>query len=285
MIRVISAGIYTTVQDLGRQGYGHLGVPISGVMDSYSAKLANHLLGNNEDESVLEITLGNVILLFENKLFIVISGADSQPLINDSKVNMNRVLEVNTGDVLKLGKPMFGVRTYVAVKGGFQTKEVLGSKSWFKNVTEQFLVKKGDILPISLQKSFKTLKNASVRVNKEHFIAKFIEAYKGPEYDLLTEKQQNELKNTVFTISKDNNRMGYRLIETVENELGSMLTSSVLPGTVQLTPSGTLIVLMRDCQVTGGYPRVLQLTENAIDRLSQKSTNDTFQFKLVDLNL
>jgi allophanate hydrolase subunit 2 len=195
------------------------------------------------------------------------------------------VLEVNAGDVLKLGKPMFGVRTYVAVKGGFQIKEVLGSKSWFKNVTEQFLVKKGDILPVLPQKSLKMLKNASVRVNKEHFITKFIEVYKGPEYDLLTEKQRNELKNTVFTISKDNNRMGYRLVETVENELGSMLTSSVLPGTVQLTPSGTLIVLMRDCQVTGGYPRVLQLTENAIDRLSQKSTNDTFQFKLVDLNL
>lgn len=285
MIRVISAGIYTTVQDLGRQGYGHLGVPISGVMDSYSAKLANHLLGNNENESVLEITLGNTTLLFENNLFIVISGANSQPLINDSKVSMNRVLEVNAGDVLKLGKPMFGVRTYVAVKGGFQTGKVLGSKSWFKNVTEQFLVKKGDILPVLPQKSLKTLKNASVKVNKKHFITKFIEAYKGPEYDLLTEKQQNELKNTTFTISKDNNRMGYRLIETVENELGSMLTSSVLPGTVQLTPSGTLIVLMRDCQVTGGYPRVLQLTENAIDRLSQKSTNDTFQFKLVDLNL
>ncbi|MEZ4840061.1 MAG: biotin-dependent carboxyltransferase family protein [Flavobacteriaceae bacterium] len=285
MIRVISAGIYTTVQDLGRQGYGHLGVPISGVMDNYSAKLANHLLGNNENKSVLEITLGNTTLLFENNLFIVISGADLQPLINDSKVSINRVLEVNAGDVLKLGKPMFGVRTYVAVKGGFQIKEVLGSKSWFKNVTEQFLVKKGDILPVLPQKSFKMLKNASVRVNKEHFITKFIEVYKGPEYDLLTEKQRNELKNTVFTISKDNNRMGYRLVETVENELGSMLTSSVLPGTVQLTPSGTLIVLMRDCQVTGGYPRVLQLAENAIDRLSQKSTNDTFQFKLVDLNL
>lgn len=285
MIRVISAGIYTTVQDLGRQGYGHLGVPISGVMDNYSAKLANHLLGNNENKSVLEITLGNTTLLFENNLFIVISGADLQPLINDSKVSINRVLEVNAGDVLKLGKPMFGVRTYVAVKGGFQIKEVLGSKSWFKNVTEQFLVKKGDILPVLPQKSLKMLKNASVRVNKEHFITKFIEVYKGPEYDLLTEKQRNELKNTVFTISKDNNRMGYRLVETVENELGSMLTSSVLPGTVQLTPSGTLIVLMRDCQVTGGYPRVLQLTENAIDRLSQKSTNDTFQFKSVDLNL
>ena len=285
MIRVISAGIYIAVQDLGRQGYGHLGVPISGVMDSYSAKLANHLLGNNENESVLEITLGNTILVFENKLSIVISGADTQPMIKDNKVNMNRVLEVNTGDVLKLGKPLYGVRTYVAVKGGFQTEKVLGSKSWFKNVTEQFLVKKGDVLPVSPQKGFKTLKNASVRVDKEHFDARFIEVYKGPEFDLLSEKQQNELKNTVFTISKDNNRMGYRLVETVENELGSMLTSSVLPGTVQLTPSGTLIVLMRDCQVTGGYPRVLQLTENAIDRLSQKSTNDTFQFKLVDLNL
>ena len=82
----------------------------------------------------------------------------------------------------------------------------------------------------------------------------------------------------VFTISSDNSRMGYRLNETIPNNFESMLTSGVLPGTVQLTPSGKLIVLMRDCQVTGGYPRVLQLSENAINILAQKTTGDQLRF-------
>ena len=74
--------------------------------------------------------------------------------------------------------------------------------------------------------------------------------------------------------------MGYRLEEPIDNKFGSMLTSAVLPGTVQLTPSGKLIVLMRDCQVTGGYPRILQLTDDAINKLAQKTTNHTFKFKI-----
>ena len=108
--------------------------------------------------------------------------------------------------------------------------------------------------------------------------------YKGPEYDLLNKQAKEKLNNINFTISKENSRMGYRLEEHIDNKLGSMLTSSVLPGTIQLTPSGKLIILMRDCQVTGGYPRILQLTEKSINRLSQKSTGDSFSFKIVPLN-
>jgi len=103
---------------------------------------------------------------------------------------------------------------------------------------------------------------------------------KGPEFNLLSDAQQKILTKNLFTISNDNNRTGYRLEEQVKNNLDSILTSGVLPGTVQLTPSGVLIVLMRDCQVTGGYPRVLQLTESAINQMAQKTTHDTFQFIL-----
>ena len=83
-----------------------------------------------------------------------------------------------------------------------------------------------------------------------------------------------------FTISEDNNRVGYRLHETIENNLKPILTSAVLPGTVQLTPSGTLIVLMRDAQVTGGYPRVLQLTSFSIDILAQRVSGGEIQFEI-----
>ena len=84
-----------------------------------------------------------------------------------------------------------------------------------------------------------------------------------------------------FIISEDNNRVGYRLKESLENNLKPILTSSVLPGTVQLTPSGKLIVLMRDCQVTGGYPRILQLSNESIDKLAQKITGDMIRFKII----
>ena len=111
-----------------------------------------------------------------------------------------------------------------------------------------------------------------------------IEVYTGPEYNLLNALPKEQFSKTLFTISKENSRMGYRLQEHIENDLGSLLTSAVLPGTVQLTPSGKLIILMRDCQITGGYPRILQLTESSINNLAQKTTGDTFTFKIVPLN-
>lgn len=281
MIKVLTAGIQTTVQDKGRAGYAHLGVPVSGVMDSYAAGLANAVLGNSEEEAVLEITLGKVSLLFENEYLIAISGADLSPEINGKRANMNTAVQVVQGDKLTLNRPVSGVRSYLAVKGGFQTQGVLGSRSYYKNVTEPFLVTNGNILHANPFNDLKTLKNAIVKVNTAYFQSKDIEVSKGPEYELLDEDQRQLLENTVFTISKDNNRMGYRLVETIENTLPSMLTSSVLTGTVQLTPSGTLIVLMRDCQVTGGYPRILQLSEMAVNSLAQKTTNDKFRFKIL----
>ena len=107
-----------------------------------------------------------------------------------------------------------------------------------------------------------------------------IEVLKGPEFELLTKKQQKQLLSNKFTISKDNNRMAYQLVEILANNIKPIITSLVLPGTVQLTPSGKLIVLMRDCQTTGGYPRVLQLKEYSIDVLSQKLAGKNIHFVL-----
>jgi len=196
---------------------------------------------------------------------------------------MNSVLIVRKGDTLTFIKPIYGVRVYLAVKGGIQTEVVLGSRSFYNGITNEPILKKNDILLIETTNSEIIKPSSSVKINKQHFTILIIEAYAGPEYELLDQKQREELVNTLFTISKDNNRMGYRLKEPIENELESMLTSAVLPGTVQLTPSGRLIVLMRDCQVTGGYPRILQLTDDAISKLAQKTTNHTFRFRIIPL--
>ena len=105
--------------------------------------------------------------------------------------------------------------------------------------------------------------------------------YAGPELDRIDEESRQRLFNAPFTIAKDYNRMAYQLEETVNSHKIPMITSANLPGTVQLTPAGKLIILMRDGQTTGGYPRILQLQESAISILSQKKFGDSLRFKLI----
>ncbi len=283
MIKVLSSGFFTTIQDLGRFGFGDIGVPVSGAMDLYSAKLGNSILGNRNSDAVLEITLGKCKLRFDVESIICISGADLSPKLNGKQIPLNSVLVVNKDDTLIFGKSIYGVRSYLAVKGGFQTEIVLKSRSFYKGITNINTLSKNDILSVKTANLEITKSFLSIKINKQHFTTTTIEASIGPEYELLNKIQREKLSETLFTISKDNSRMGYRLEELIANTLESMLTSAVLPGTVQLTPSGKLIVLMRDCQVTGGYPRILQLTDDAINKLAQKTTNDTFKFEIIPL--
>ena len=283
MLKVVTQGVYASVQDLGRIGYANVGVPISGAMDHDSAKLANLILHNDIDDAIIEITLGGSSFQFLKETIICICGADLNATIDSIKVIRNHPVIIKKDSVLIFEKPNYGTRAYLAVKGGFLNKKVLNSRSFFKEVTKKYVLKKDDEI---LYNEIEVVDNRSlsaVKLNQEHFLITNLEVYEGPEFTLLSKKQKSQLENIEFTISKDNNRMGYKLVENIENKLKSILTSAVMPGTVQLTPSGKLIVLMRDCQVTGGYPRVLQLTDCAINRLSQKTVNDTFKFKIVDL--
>jgi len=280
MIKVLKSGFYTTIQDKGRVGFASLGVPVSGAMDSYSSDLANRILNNSLNCALLEITLGGCKFQFLSKTTICISGGDFSPKMNNQPILLNSKILIQENDILSFGKVNFGVRCYLAVKGGIQSDKKLGSRSSFKNITNNFLIKSGDCLPISNLKTTLESSKTLVKVNKNHFEYKGIECFKGPEFDTLDMHQKKTLFETEFSISKDINRMGYKLNETVENNIPSILTSAVLPGTVQLTPSGKLIVLMRDCQVTGGYPRVLQVSEESINRLSQKTIGDKIQFVL-----
>lgn len=282
MIKVLTSGFLTSIQDLGRKGHADIGVPISGVMDQYSAKLANAILHNNANDAVLEIAFSNCKLAFKSETYICVSGANFSAKINDKSITINTSVKVLKDDVLSFGKQYYGVRTYVAVLGGFQTENVLNSKSFYQGITNASVIKKGELLPINVLNKVLETTFSAVKTNQKHFNAKEIECFKGPEFNLLSQMQQNKLLKTEFTISKENNRMAYQLNEPIENDLKDILTSSVLPGTVQLTPSGKLIVLMRDCQVTGGYPRVLVLAKEAINQLAQKTTNDLFKFELIN---
>ena len=280
MIAILHPGIYCSVQDQGRFGHTKIGVPQAGCADAYAAKMANALLKNHEKDALIEITFGQGKFKFTSDTYICLTGGDFSPKLNGKLIKMQSVYFIKKDSVLSFGKRVYGARVYLSVQGGIQTETVYGSRSFFDGITQQKLGK-GAMLPILPIQKYADNNFSKVRVSEKHFTTIYLPCLKGPEFFKLNQEQQRKLF-TPFSISDDNNRVGYRLKESLENNLSSILTSAVLPGTVQLTPSGKCIILLQDYQVTGSYPRILQLSEIAIARVSQKITGDKIQFMLED---
>lgn len=282
MIKVLHSGLHSSLQDMGRFGVAKYAIPQSGVMDSYSASFANLLLQNKKDATVLEVTIQGPKLEFATKARLVCSGLKAKILLNEKTISLNKVFQVEKGDVLHIQQVMEGNYLYLACKGGFESESVLCSSSFYSGITQQAKLKKGDNLKMnsaaSTENNASTETHSHLKFQKEFFNHSSIEVFEGPEFHLLNSQQQEQLFNSFFHLSKNYNRMAFQLEETFENELDSILTSTVIPGTVQLTPDGKLIVLMKDAQTTGGYPRVLQLTKKGIFQLTQKRQNENLQF-------
>ncbi len=278
MLKVIKSGFFTTVQDRGRFGFRHMGVPVSGVMDQAAASLANAMLENDENAAVLEITMSGPLLEFEEETWIALSGANLSPQLNGKDIDNHSVHKVNAGDTLAFGKHIDGLRGYLAVKGGFQTPLVLNSRSFYSPITEENHLAARMEIPYNEVTDFEPKITHIIREDLEKINT--LKVSPGPEYDILSDTQKEFIFNNSFTIAKENNRMAYQLEELIGEHKHIMLTSATLPGTVQVTPGGKLIILMRDGQTTGGYPRILQLTGEAIDRLAQKTFGDTISIKL-----
>ena len=211
MIKVLNSGFHTTIQDRGRWGFASLGVPVSGVMDAYSADLANRILNNSLDCAVLEITLGGCKLQFLSKTVICISGGNFSPKINKKPILLNSKIIVQENDILSFGKVNFGIRSYLAVKNGFQSDRKLGSRSAFKNITNTFLLRSGDILPISKLKITTETSNMLIKINKSHYESTDIECSKGPEFYLLSDQQQKKIVENQFSIYPNPNKGSFTI--------------------------------------------------------------------------
>lgn len=282
MITVVKPGFFTSVQDRGRLGYRHFGVPVSGVMDRDSADLANELLENKPEDALLEITMTGPVLEFSVPTYIAVTGAPMDIFINDEEKDRNAVLEIAAGDRLHFGTLEKGFRSYLGVKGGIQTGAVLNSRSQYIPLTPTNHLQKGEELHIDAISEFEPKITALQKHGTED---QDLEVTPGPEWDLLTRGQQQNVLQRSFSVAKEHNRMAYQLVEHIDPHSHSMLTSATLPGTVQYTPSGKVLILMRDAQTTGGYPRILQLSEKAIDKLAQKKTGDAFQFRMLEYQM
>ncbi|NQY05505.1 MAG: biotin-dependent carboxyltransferase family protein [Flavobacteriaceae bacterium] len=279
MIRVIKPGFYTTVQDLGRSGYRKYGVPISGAMDQRSMIHGNLLLNNHENEAVIEATLVGPTLEFTEDTIVCITGADMNARIAQKSTAMYQPIKIKSGERLTFGSATQGTRTYLSIQCGMDIEEVLSSKSYYPNIAPNSKLEKDQ--EIHLKTNANLLSQTYSKISRPDFSETTLTLYKGPEYDLLSEHQKNRFETEHFTVAL-NNRMAYRFQEKIENNLFSIITSAVLPGTIQLTASGDIIILMRDSQTTGGYPRIFQLTNEALNLLSQKRTGDLIYFQIIN---
>ena len=277
MIKVISKGLYTTIQDKGRFGYRNIGVPSSGYMDSESAETANLIINNPKDNPLIEATLIGPTLEFKKSAVICITGGEFSPTLNDIKISSYSAIEVNKGDILKINNSSIGSRCYISIQGTIISDTILGSKSFYHQITNSSILEDGDIF--LFKKNIRTLEQKYI--HKKFELNKTINVFRGPEFKCLSNESIKTLFNEEFSIGI-NNRMAYNLLEKIQDGVNSIISSGVIPGTVQLTPSGNIIILHRDSQTTGGYPRILQLNEKSLNDLAQLRTGDNIRFKLLN---
>ncbi|HLO11841.1 MAG TPA: biotin-dependent carboxyltransferase family protein [Pseudoneobacillus sp.] len=291
-VMVYKPGLLSTVQDLGRYGYQQDGIIVSGAMDSFSMRLANLLVGNEDNDAVLEVTLIGPSLHFLVDSVIAICGGNLSPTINQIPISLNKPILVKKGDQVEFGPVKYGCRCYIAFKGGIHVKKVLGSNSTclpagFGGFNGRPLTK-GDVLPIkTIHFKFPLKLNwqVSTHFNSFLFSDKPIRYLKGRQYDLFTEESRYQFKTSPFILTKDSNRMGFR-IEGTNLKLTNqqeMLTEGVTFGSVQIPASGQPIILMADRQTTGGYPKIAQVISTDLPRLAQLKPGDHIYFTEISL--
>lgn len=278
---ILKTGPGTSVQDLGRLGQAKFGLPISGAMDGKSLRWINHVLKNEEDAAVLEISQPGFQIQFEAATQISTAGARAKIKLNGNELSNAALVLIEPGDILEVGAFLLGARFYLGIRSGFQTPSVLGSRSFFEGLTAQHQLLKGSQIPYFSYPNTSPQSLAKARWTTDWFQENTLSAFPGPDFHLLEDSSRQDLLGKSFTISTNSNRMGIQLTELLENKLPELPTNPVYPGTVQLTSGGKLILLTQDAQVTGGYPRILHLSEESLWVLAQKRPGDSICFRLI----
>jgi len=283
----LKPGLHTTVQDQGRLGFQQLGVPINGVMDKHSARLANELVGNNSEAPLFEITLFGPKIQFSGNGQIAITGADLSAKINGKIAEMYATLNITDGDLLAFGEPIEGCRAYLATGGVLKVQQWLGSASTSasdpKTFTPQSLVESGTSFHVTNNKNISPNTIPMEQRPKMELPLK-VKVLKGPEFDSFSKIAIDHFFKYWFPISKDANRMGYRLDKALPdfNPSAEVISSGIVPGTIQITNSGQPIVLMADAQTSGGYMRIANILSEDLDKVAQLKPGDLLGFELVE---
>ncbi|PFF54750.1 biotin-dependent carboxyltransferase family protein [Bacillus cereus] len=302
-VEVLHAGMFTTVQDLGRSYYQQFGVPVGGAMDKNALRLINMLVGNEENEAGLEMTILGPKLLIKKTTLLAIGGVDMEPLLNGERIPLWRPILAEEGSMLCFGKVKNGCRAYVTFAGGIHIEGTMGSKSTYIRAAiggiEGRMLKKGDCFQIGtysemanrfiqdLQKDerIKTkwvISNNVLPKYKKHPKLRVIADF---EYDQFTEESRKAFFTKEYKVSNYADRMGYRVEGEVLNRIEEkeILSSPVTFGTIQVPNGGQPIILMADRQTTGGYPRMGNIISVDLPLLAQLKPGDYVSFEKITL--
>lgn len=300
MIDILRAGVLSSVQDLGRAGYRHLGVAKAGALDTLALEVGNRLVGNAPQAAGIEVTVGPMALRFTEATRIAITGAQFSAKLDGSAVHTWWSLPVAAGQELLLTGPTRGMRGYVCVRGGIDVVPVLGSRSTdlgagFGGLGGRKL-RDGDRLPTGqstvrpggataadapafgvkapewcrfAEVAREPMRRGKHPVGAER--AEVIRALRGPEYDMFGEAARAAFWAEEWRVTPNSNRMGYRLqgAELAREQQTELLSHAVLPGTIQVPGNGQPIALMSDAQTTGGYPRIAVVITADLWKLAQ----------------
>jgi len=304
-LKVLRAGVLTTVQDLGRQGWQRYGVPVGGVMDEMSHRVANLLVGNAETEATLEMTIIGALIEFTEETLFALCGGDFQPTIGRLPVPMARPVLARAGAVLDLAQCRLGARAYLAVAGGFALPQVLGSKSTYLRGGfggfEGRALKRGDLLPTAprpaglypalwdrlaagaafVAPKWSVEANTALMAHRHHNI-RFVP---GRHWEGFPAEVRERFVSSEYRIAANSDRMGYRLDGPALPfpDAGSLLSEGVTFGTIQVPPDGKPIVLMANRQTTGGYPRIGEVASVDLPLLAQLPPGDTVRLSQLAL--
>lgn len=287
-LHFIKPGLQTTIQDQGRTGYQGMGVPVNGAMDKASAKAANRLVGNDENAPVLEITLLGPTIEIEGTGQIAMTGANLSAKINSEPADIYKTLEIEDGDTISFGRPVSGCRAYLAVRGSWQIEPWLGSysasASKASELTPQSVIQKQQVLEVEYEELIPPL---AIPPEEQPDLSQLniIRVLPGPEFSLISNLAIGDFFSQDFKISNDSNRMGYKLegrLAHFESAL-EVISSGIIPGTIQITNAGRPIILMADAQTSGGYTRLANVITEDLDKLAQMKPGDVVRFMLVGL--
>jgi antagonist of KipI len=297
VIEVRAPGLLTTVQDLGRDAFGPLGVSPSGAADPVSLRIGNRLVGNSESAAALEMTLLGGTFLFPGGAIIALAGSDFGATLDEASVDPWRSLAVHANQTLRFGATRSGARCYLCVQGGISVDPFLGSASTHLlsglGGFHGRPLKKGDVLRLGVPAKDAPKQSLSTRTFTERRLSasaldrlaprKVLRVTPGPQSDLFSAKSRKLFLSSPYRVTEESNRMGLRLEgPALTPPSGQMITEGVSLGAVQITAAGLPIILFVEQQTTGGYPKIANVISADLASVGQLRPRDEIRFELVD---
>jgi biotin-dependent carboxylase-like uncharacterized protein len=293
-LRVVSPGMFTTIQDRGRAGFQHLGVPVSGALDDVALAAANALVGNAPDEAALEIFYRGPVLTAEAesvRVALACGSADieklSEPFAHHGqRIEPMQSVTLKRGEAIRIGAIASSACAYLAIEGGFAIEPVLGSRATDIRSriggTEARALREGDLLPLRRETSGGSEERRLVfgLERPAHF-----RIVPGPQRDFFTDAEFDAFTQATFSVGANSSRMGLRLSgrPIVHGRSANIVSDAVAPGSIQIPGDGQPIVLLADRQTTGGYPKIGNVISADIPALGRLRFGDTIKFTPVTL--